>query len=867
MKILIDLQSCQTQGSKNRGIGRYSDSLTRAILKNKGEHEVFIFISSVYEKEIAEIKKSFNEIIPEDHIIIWNARDDLDYLSGNKIKQKQAILSRALYIKSVSPDIVLVTSLFEGLSESATVSTELGNANIPVATILYDLIPYLNKEIYLKEILVKNWYEDKIEDLKKSDLLLSISESSRLEGIDYLNVNPEKVVNISTASNSCFKKEKYSEKSKKETFTKYNVNKKYILYTGGVDHRKNIEALIEAYSLLPSKIKENHQLAIVCHINKSTEILLTHVLMKYKIKKDDVVFTGFVTDDELNLFYNECDLFVFPSWHEGFGLPVLEALNCGAVVIASNCSSLPEVLGFEESFFDPHNTKDMAEKMHDALTNNEYRQRAITHAKEQVKLFSWDKSANSAISAMQKLIKENELINNSICLEDEKLSLAFLTPLPPQKSGISQYSYLLISELKKYYNITLVLYPRSKNVSFEGFKTISTDEFEKTYESFDRVIYQIGNSEFHSHMYKLSLDYPGIVVLHDFYLGGLINFTELQTTESVTFETELFYSHPTVKYSSNRIDLLMKYPCSKHIIDSAIRVIVHSEHSFELAHYWYGKPSTDNWDLIPLLRTPNKDIKGNERERLNFPSNAFITTTFGHLGESKLNVELLEAWLSTSLSKQSNTYLVFAGEASNSNYCDELITKIKNSFCSDRILVTGWIDDETYEDYLKATDIAVQLRKDTRGETSAAALDCLGYGIPLIVNAHGSMKYIDDSAVYKIQDNFSQSELLDSLEYLFLDEKKRIELAQKGCEMIQNEHSVENAALLYMKSIEKGYSKWELKEKNDKFILNNRSNIFLKQISKPVLVNITKFPKLKFFLIKMIRKSERLSRIVEHILR
>ena len=103
--------------------------------------------------------------------------------------------------------------------------------------------------------------------------------------------------------------------------------------------------------------------------------------------------TGYVPDQDLIALYNLATLFVFPSKHEGFGLPALEAMACGAPVIGSNTTSVPEVIGWEEALFDPYSAKSIAQKMGFALQDETWRTQLREHGLQQARKFSWDVSA------------------------------------------------------------------------------------------------------------------------------------------------------------------------------------------------------------------------------------------------------------------------------------------------------------------------------------------------------------------------------------------------------------------------------------------------------------------------------------------
>ena len=115
------------------------------------------------------------------------------------------------------------------------------------------------------------------------------------------------------------------------------------------------------------------------------------------------MLTGFVPEEDLLVLYNLCKAFVFPSWHEGFGLPALEAMSCGRAVIGANTSSVPEVIGRDDALFDPMSDSSIAAKLEEVLTNDAFRSELERHGLEQAKRFSWDASAQRAIAAFEAL--------------------------------------------------------------------------------------------------------------------------------------------------------------------------------------------------------------------------------------------------------------------------------------------------------------------------------------------------------------------------------------------------------------------------------------------------------------------------------
>lgn len=807
MKIIIDLQGAQSTGSRNRGIGRYSLSITKAILENKKEHEVVIVLSSLFLEEINLVRYELKDYIEEKNIRIWSAPSGVSFIepSHNQYR-KNAELIRETFIASLNPDMVLITSLFEGLVDDAVTSIGLMNYSVPTAVILYDLIPLINSKPYLDNLDVKKWYEEKIEHLKRADLLLSISESSKQESLEYLKFSDTNVVNISTASDPQFKKIELSEKQKNEVLKKYDLNKEFLMYTGGIDHRKNIEGLIRSYALLSKSIRNEHQLAIVCSISDEQKVILNSLAKSVDLDENEVIFTGYISENDLISLYNLCKAFIFPSWHEGFGLPALEAMNCGAPVIASNRSSLPEVIGLDDALFDSLDDNIMSKKIKQILTDESFRENLIKHANIQIRKFSWEQSAKKAIDAIEVFIDKKEI--RSIDKPKKKLKLAYISPLPPQRSGISDYSAELLPFLSEYYDIDVIV--EQKTISddwIENLAVHNVEWFKNNVATYDRILYHFGNSHFHQHMFNLINEYPGTVVLHDFYLSGIINHIENNNYEEISIIQELYYSHGYKPFNEQNSEWVWNYPINKRVLDHAKGIIVHSENSKKLADKWYGDGFSEYWSVIPLLRHPSKkQLKKEVRKKLNIAENAFVITSFGLLGLTKQNQKLLDAWLYSSLSKDKNSYLIFVGENDSGEYGKIIENTIKKSNHASQIKITGWADTDLYIDYLNASDIGVQLRTKSRGETSASVLDCMNYGLATIVNANGSMGDLDDETIVKIPDEFTEEELINALEELYVNDKKRDILGEKAKETIFSNHAPDKCARKYFESIEIFYA-------------------------------------------------------------
>ncbi|MEM3390200.1 MAG: glycosyltransferase [Thermoproteota archaeon] len=395
--------------------------------------------------------------------------------------------------------------------------------------------------------------------------------------------------------------------------------------------------------------------------------------------------------------------------------------------------------------------------------------------------------------------------------------LAYISPLPPEKSGVSDYSAALLPALSQYYQVEVIVV--QKEVADEWIKQNCPIRdvlwFEDHFDTYDRVLYHIGNAQFHIHMFEILEKSPGVVVLHDFFLSHVLAHMEFNRIGPYSWTKSLYDSHGYKAIeerfkSTDTGDVIWKFPCNLKVIKNSLGIIVHSEYSRKLAISWYGKDASEDWMVIPMVRNPYNAINRVEsRELLKINPGDFVVCSFGMLGPSKLNHRLVDAWLKSRLSGEKNCRLIFVGENNRYDYGNRLLKTIKNSRLGDRIQITGWVDERTFHIYLACADVAVQLRSMSRGETSAAILDCMNYGIPTIVNAHGSSAELPRDAVWMLPDEFDDQDLVRALETLWKDSDLRTSLGEKAKQVVASQHNPSICAQKYFEAIETFYEKSE----------------------------------------------------------
>jgi glycosyltransferase involved in cell wall biosynthesis len=808
MRVVVDFQAGQTPSSRHRGIGRYSMALLKAMLSEPRGHELLVVLNGAFGESVDAIRAELAPLLPQENIRLWFPSANVP----DTRRRRADMLLREAFIASLKPDIVHVTSLFEGLSDVAATSISMFSARLTTAVTLYDLIPYIHRRLYLPDPGVAQWYMQKVAHLRRADLLLGISESARTEAVEHLGIPTHRTVNISSDVDEAFRVLPRDGEAETRLRRSYGLNRPFVMYTGGIDHRKNIEGLIRAYARLPEKSRAAHQLAVVCSANEHSRRTLEQLAREQGLSDGDLVMTGFVPEPDLVALYNLCTLFVFPSWHEGFGLPALEAMRCGAPVIASSTSSLPEVVGRADALFDPHDDCAIAAKMEKALTDDAFRADLVRHGQVQAQRFSWADSARRTLEAFERTVESRDCTAKH-AKTIRRPRMAFVSPLPPERSGIADYSAQLLPDLARHYDIVAITPQRDvEDVAVTGCCEIrNLAWFRVNAARFDRIVYQFGNSHFHQHMFDLLAEHPGVVVLHDFFLSGIEAFRTVGAGRRHEWAAALYRSHgyAAIAAQASAVDptvSVYRYPCNFDVLRRSIGTIVHSPHSVRLGQQWYGDDATDGWSVIPLVRRlePGCD-RLDARRRLGIGAEDFVVCSFGHLGATKQNHRLLDAWTASALSQDPRCRLVFVGESPNDAYGASLARKIACEPRAAGVKVSGWTDAETFALYLAAADVAVQLRTLSRGETSAAVLDCMGNGLPTIVNANGSMADLPCDAVVLLPDEFSDVQLVDALESLFYDEARRVAGGAAAKQRVVVDHAPVRCADLYAQAIERYY--------------------------------------------------------------
>jgi glycosyltransferase involved in cell wall biosynthesis len=264
---------------------------------------------------------------------------------------------------------------------------------------IHDVFPYISpKTSTLAERLIYRYWLPVA--LRRADAVITDSQCSKADILHYLRLKEAQVTVIPAAAGDCYRP--LPESQVEPVLHRHAIQRPYILYVGSIEPRKNLLRLLQAYARLRETAPQ-WRLVIVGARNiwLSSPLLKEIEMMNLK---PWVQFTGYIPETDLPALYNGADLFAFPSLYEGFGLPVLEAMRCGAPVVTSNLSSLPEVAGDAAILVDPYNVDAIASAMLLALTAPGLAQDLQRRGLEWSKGFTWERTARQTLAVYQNVL-------------------------------------------------------------------------------------------------------------------------------------------------------------------------------------------------------------------------------------------------------------------------------------------------------------------------------------------------------------------------------------------------------------------------------------------------------------------------------
>ncbi|GAB5450761.1 MAG: hypothetical protein Hals2KO_10890 [Halioglobus sp.] len=402
---------------------------------------------------------------------------------------------------------------------------------------------------------------------------------------------------------------------------------------------------------------------------------------------------------------------------------------------------------------------------------------------------------------------------------DSKPSLALVSPMPPTASGIANYCSDILPALANHYEITLVVQdPRAVAAPLaQRFKTMGHQDFLLALPPFDRIMYHFGNSHLHYDYFTLLKARPGLVVLHDIFLGDCI-FSHFEVMGKTQLRQQIYLSHgwPALPHCVGDVrDSIARYPACAQVFTESLGVIVHNRFAEQKLRQHFSRRLLNNLHLTPLAQKPvHLQNKASARGRLQISRDAIVYASFGFINQNKCIFELLDAWKASGLGDNSRARLYFVGDCDDAALRRKIDARILELGFGAQVVITGYVDASAYDDYLATADIALQLRRNSRGESSAALLDCMAAGLTTIINAHGSMAEFPDDTVVKVADDFSHTELAEALQTALVSFSENNRTGARARQHVADCHAPEKVVESYIAHMEAMYQHDEASVEN-----------------------------------------------------
>lgn len=595
-----------------------------------------------------------------------------------------------------------------------------------IHVVLYDLIPYLAQDDYLRGAAVQSRYYACLNMLREADKVLCISESTRSDAIRVLDLDPEKCVNIFTGVDDFFFDQTPAEPPASPMMLS---NRPFIFTVSGLHPSKNLKALVTAFADSTTRLDLEYDLRIVLPVDVKEEVLKLLPSRDRRRLMGSVHVLAGLTEAEIKWHYQNCALFAYPSRYEGFGLPPAEALVSGACTISSNRASLAEVVTSKHAQFDPDNIAEMAQLMKNALTDEALRKKIMTENSQTVDRMHWSsvaKTVNALRPTTAKL---------PAAAQDTVAPIDIFTALPPHRSGVIEYTVNFLNTIAGQYPIR-VFYP-------QGSQPMGLDSRIRSYPIStapylmgppERRFFVLGNSDAYIDVYDFALHNAGNLWLHDARYSGLV-FAKCFMRDATDWEgvrqivnlanREGYQTIDSDPGFFSREGALFIRPL---LAREKGKIIIHNSIAERYVQAEAGslmsEPQICNLPLVSFDKLP---ASTREDVSITKPLNVI---SLGFVSDGKMPEDVVEGCGLLSMTRPVN--LTFCGQVDEQHGIS--LQRQADIYPDLNLSFTGFQPMESYRKTIRQSDAAIQLRRHYNGESSATLLDLIAGGVRVITN-------------------------------------------------------------------------------------------------------------------------------------
>ena len=787
----------------NRGMGRFTQQQLRSVVAMDPETEYLLLCRPGDDLALVdqEIRTAPNVVIC--HPPGWDPATPGDHTT---LLRRSAKFQGWLYAHDVD--------LYHATTPLDFLGPDLVDFDVcPMVATLYDMIPLVFPQHYLAGRAYQEAYERGLTAVAGATRLLAISESARHDATLYLGFDPDRIDVATPVADDCFRPRTDGEVTVglKGLRSRLRLPERFVMSVTHMHHSKNVAVLLEAYSHLPTTLRTRFPLVLCFHLGQSERASLEGLAENFGVA-DDIVLTGLVSDEELAALYNTATLLVHPSLYEGFGLPVLEAMRCGTAVVTTTAASLPETAGDAALLVDPNDAGGMGraitELLLDPARRDEMAVRGLRHAAH----FTGERLGHDTLRCYRRALAPG---NHS---EPIRPRIALWAPLPPEQSGVADYSVELLGELRRRCQVEVFVdegfLPDLELLRTYPIHHFSAFERRRAQAGFDVVLYQVGASLFHWYMEEAIQRYPGIVVLHDLSWSQELREHRLVSGELASFRQELAELEGDL--AARRLDaiaagpvdmlveLLGQYPMLGRIVGSATAVVVHFDRAKQELQERY--PSARTFTVMmgvadPYRRSPAQEARL-ARRQLALDGDAFVIGIFGIVHTTK-RVEASIRALAAVLTEKPSAVLLIVGRALDPGYQRELDALVDHLGLSRSVRFLGEVMRSRFDESLIACDVVVNLRSSHVTHLSSTLVRAMAAGKPVITSEEAGWGFLPEDCCWRIPTEPDEvATLTDTLLRLIRDDALRQRTGASARSFFEREATVTVMVDRYLDVIE-----------------------------------------------------------------
>jgi glycosyltransferase involved in cell wall biosynthesis len=619
---------------------------------------------------------------------------------------------------------------------------------IPTVATHFDLIPLVYEDQYFRGDAFWTGVYRRILDVERaSDRLIAISRFVREEAVQWLGVDRDRIDVAYPFADSRFRILPEAEVQRLLARLRRTVGlpERFILNVGDLHFSKNLSGLLRGYARLPQNVRHSYPLVLVFALPPEARVRLNRLLADAGLGPDDVVTTGFVDDDELAALYNASAFYVHPSRYEGFGLPVLEALQCGKAVLAANAAALPEVAGDAGLLIDPDNPEELAEGLQRLVEDESAREALGARATAQAARFSPRHLGDATLEAY-------EAARGHFSRRRRRPRLAVWTPLPPLRTGVADYSVELLGALDEWADVTVFIaggYTPDPDL-LRRFEVREASAFSAAMarQGYDVVLYQLGASTFHCFAETAIERWPGILTLHDLTWGALVAHQAERLQRLPEFRTRLLEEEGPgaldefdalgppgeTRFQEGKEAFFNRHYLLGRLVAASLGQVVHMPRAGDelAARYPAARPTFFPMGVLdPWRQLVTRDPRA-LRERCGLGEREFVLAAFGLADPVKrlgLGVRAIARLRAEGIAAR----FIVVGSFTSASYRAEISTLARGLAVERHVTLLDHVAPGRFTEMLTTVDVVLNLRLPFRWQMSATLMRAIAAGKPAIV--------------------------------------------------------------------------------------------------------------------------------------